>query len=323
MIKLAYNVLEYDWINGQKTVNTIIEMPKWCTADILKELLFKKPVFHISKLKFTHKSIDFEDIVSKLTGVEWLDGKFQHIDGDKILEIVKKEIPVDGKEILEWMHPAFAANSAISIMSENYIDVNGLAVGRADDPYVPGLVVDDLSFIKEPASVLSENGYARLKSPYGIDRIPLFSKRTVIKQKLLAWAAHIFQGYTQWTGAIVKWLKLPVNPKKALPNIRISGLTAPIFLAHIPPRFGFKNVVTMEIASEKDQKVDIYYRDPRNFSVAFFKLSVPVRGNSINRIKFKIRSLSGVPPMVVQYETPDNGLITVNSYDVKASLIPI
>jgi len=61
----------------------------------------------------------------------------------------------------------------------------------------------------------------------------------------------------------------------------------------------------------------------RDFNNAYGTLRIPLRENSVARVKFKLRSFYGIPPMLVHFESPDNGLVDVQTYEVKSSLIPI
>ncbi len=320
---MPYNFPEEVWIGNRKLVTTRIEMPLWCTSEVIKELFAKRPVIHIGGFKVKYKEKDFEDVVADMTAVEWIEKKYQHIDTDKILPLVQKDIPVDGEEILEWMHHAFSANAAISVMQTNAMEVGSYVEGNCDDAYVPGVQVQDISYVSEPSNKITERGYAQLRSPYGIDRVPILDKLTVIKDKMLAWSAIPWVGLKQWAGALLKWVKLAANPFKGhLPNINIGGLSSPQFFAHIPPHFGFKNIVELAIASNKNQRLVLTYRDPRNFTRDYFRVVIPLRANCIAKVRYKIRSLFGVPPFLVQAEAPDNGLFDVQYYNVKSSLIP-
>jgi len=343
---LSYNFLECEWVYGRKLVTTRIEMPMWCTSDILN-FMFRHPVLEVKLRKIRTIDKDFDSIVESMYAVDWTEDVIQHIDSRKILKDVRKTIPLCDV-IHEWMRISYAHNVAISVMKQNYanvlatgkkgtmeanfVTVGGIVDGKSDDPYIPGLQVQDISYVSETGETVANNGFAKLNTPYGIDHVPILDKKTIIKPKMLAWTAIPWVGTKQWIGAIVKWLKLVRNPfdlsKGGIPNVLLTnkdateGLSSPVFLAHIPPRFGLRNDIELDIASNKDQRIEIYYRDPRDFTRALCKLTVPLQGNAVNKIRYSIRSLFGVPPMLMHIETPDNGLIAVKKFNVRSYLFP-
>ncbi|RLI83672.1 hypothetical protein DRP04_00705 [Archaeoglobales archaeon] len=319
---MSWNFPEYEQIHGIKAANTLIQLPLWSTAEFLAEL--KGKTISVTKAKISYRSKDFSDILADMVAVDWIDRKFQNIDTDKIIDMIRSKIPVDESEIMEWMQEAFAANCVISVMSENYKPVGGVVIGKSSDPYIPGLHVQDISFLKEIGKTISERGYAQVKSPYGIDRLNVLSKLTLVKSRMLAWAANTYVAFKQWTGVLLKWLKIPSSPIRGhVSNVVVKGLASPQFIAHIPPRFGLKNTVYMDIASDRNQIVNMTFRDPRDYTVKLGSIKLPLRENAVAKVKFKLRSFAGVPPLLVQYECPENGLIDVQRYEVKASLIPV
>jgi len=343
---LSYNFPECEWVNGKKLITTRIEMPMWCTSEILNYII-RHPVLEIKLRKIRAIDKDFDSVVESMCAVDWTEDVIQHIDSRKILENVRKTIPLR-EEVHEWMRVSYAHNVAISVMKQNYANVvstrkkgimesefvtlGGIIDGKSDDPYIPGVQVQDISYVSETGKTVADNGFAKLNTPYGIDHVPILDKKTIIKPKMLAWSAIPWVGNKQWIGAIVKWVKLVKNPfelaKGGIPNVLLTnfsgteGLSSPVFLAHVPPRFGLRNDVELDIASNKDQRIEIYYRDPRDFTKALCKLTIPLQGNSINKIRYSIRSLFGVSPMLMHIETPDNGLIAVKKFNVRSYLFP-
>ena len=324
---MSWNFSETESINGIKSVNTRCELPIWCTAELIRT--FKLPVNKI-KFKFKKvksKSIDFSDVVADMVAVDWIDRKYQAIDSDKLIPIISSNIPVDNNEILEWMHPATAASFAIGVMSENYSSIGncgGSIYSTSGDAYIPGVHTVDLSFVSEPANIISNRGYSKIKSPYGIDKLNILSKLTIIKNKLLGWAVNPFVGIKQWVGSLVKWVKVATSPihNGHICNVRIGGLSSPQFLTHIPPKFGLRNKVYMRVASDKNQTLVITARNPTNYTEQYGKLRIPLKSNSVSDVRFDIISYTGVPPMLMQFESNNNGLFDIQYYNIKSSIIP-
>ncbi len=321
---MAWNFPEDVWVGTNKLITTRIEMPTWCTSEVFTEIV-KTPLFMVGKYKVKYSNKDFYEVVSDMFSTPWIENKYQGIDSDKILDVVVKEINVDGEYILDWMRDAFAQNAAITVMQANMVNVGAFAEGASNDGYIPGVKVQDISYVSEPSSVITKRGYAKVNTPYGDVKSPVIDKKSIIKDMMLAWSAIPWTGIKQWLGALIKWIKLAASPLMHihLPNVSIGGLTSPQFLAHIPPHFGFINDVETHIASNKDQKLLLIYRNPRNFTQEFFRLAVPLRANTVAKIRYRIYSLFGVPPFLVQAETPDNGLIDIQQYTVKSRILPI
>ena len=343
---MSYNFPEYEWVNGKKLITTRIEMPFWCTSEILNYII-RHPLLEIKIRKVRTLDKDFESVVEGMFALDWIEDIIQHVDSRKILENVRKNIPLSN-EVHEWMRISYAHNIAINIMKWNYanifstkkkgimeaefVSIGGIIEGKSDDPYIPGVQVHDISYVPETGKTIADNGYGKLETPYGIEHVPILDKKTIVKPKMLAWSAIPWVGNKQWCGAIIKWLKLVRNPfdlkKGGLPNVLLTnkkgeaGLSSPVFLAHIPPRFGLRNDVELDIASDRDQRLEIYYRDPRDFTRPICKSTFSLQGNAINKIRYTIRSIFGVPPMLMHLETPDNGLIAIKKFTVRSYLFP-
>lgn len=141
---------------------------------------------------------------------------------EKILSIIKREAPVDGREIVEWMQYAGAANilgeklaSRIKSVTNTYLKwVSG-------DPYIPGVRNDEYRVESIPGyqanyARIYRDGRVVLTVPYGEKGI----SKDLKVQGLYRWRRRM-----QWLFDVIKneIPRLPIQESIPLPSMPVIG----------------------------------------------------------------------------------------------------
>jgi len=262
---------------------------------------------------------EIREVVDK---IKWFDPPI-----DKIKEIIEKIEPeekdkkLEEREISSWMHDATAKFVTLRFIQENYNQSNNsYMITSTGDGYSPGVSCEDLSFAHETGCTVVNQGFANLITPYGKIRVPNNDGKSIIKEKLLAYA-HIKSGWgLQTSASIMKWKSLATTLEGAVKNLvckNFGGKEDPInpqFFGQVTRNITklLKSKITMW--SSKDQKVLIEYRDPTNYENVIFKdwIDVPAGKSELNGT---FGAYPHVPPLVVHIR-PRKDSFTLQSYDI-------
>lgn len=191
------------------------------------------------------------------------------INSAKAMDTIAREAPVDGREIVVWMHYAAADNAVFTAACRDYNRSGGNAESGSDDPYIPGLVVGDLRAVSVRGSVVRSRGYGEVESPEGLFRVPVNGKTTFAKGRVLAWGALPWAGDIQWVLTLIRWTRLattPITDRIRFPSSH--GLVAPHFFSVAPRIPAPVMQLRIGLTSDKPQRVIVrgrgtegYYHD--------------------------------------------------------------
>ncbi len=244
------------------------------------------------------------------------------IDKDKLVEIIRKAVPSDKKEIADWMHDAMADNILINFITENYNQSNNsYIIAASGDGFIPGVGVDSLRFISEISDAVERSGFARLILP---DRtrvtVPWNGGKTIIKNKLLGYAHAGGKCGCQWNAKIFKWKSLAntlLNPVRNLVCLNFGGIDGilPQFFEQVT-RYSSKIInVTANIWSKVDQRIHLLWRDPRDYTKIVHRDFVDVNAG-LNQINASFGSYPHVPPLVC-HVSPEKDKCAIRDYGVE------
>jgi hypothetical protein len=225
--------------------------------------------------------------------------------------------PIDGTEIVEWMHTAFAENIVLTARVEEYNRLGSQLVGTTGDCAVPACIVEDIRYRSQPGSEIQRQGYAVVVTPQGSYNVPVEGAQTGIYKDLLTWGSIPSVFNYQWTGVLLKWKELAETPINRSVGFHMDSAcnTAPQFFLATPPRPKVMARHVITLSSNKDQKVKLVYRNPSDYTkvLANFTVDVPQGTSDI------IVSFVGfpVPPMVAEIQ-PDRCVQTkLERYEVR------
>jgi hypothetical protein len=230
---------------------------------------------------------------------------------------IRQIAPIDGTEIVEWMHNAFAENIALTARVEEYNRLGSQLVGTTGDCAVPACIVEDVRFRIQPGSEIQSQGYAVVVTPRGTYNVPVGRSQTGIYTDLLTWASvpNVFS--FQWVGVLLKWRELAETPINQTVGFYMDSAcnTAPQFFLTTPPRPKVMARHVITLSSNKDQKVKLVYRNPNDYTkvISDFIVDVPQGTSDI------IVTFVGfpVPPMVAEIQPERCVQTKLERYEVR------
>jgi len=234
---------------------------------------------------------------------------------EDVLPRIQQEIPVDGTEIVEWMHDATATNVVMTAREAEY-NVHSQFVTDTGDGYIPGVRVASMAFVRLRGYDYARRGYATVVSPAGEINVPRYTMQPIIGRDFLGWAYAGAQYGIQWKGVLGQLVRLADRITQAVGFPNIDGKVAPFFVLQQPDRETQRAVVRMVVDSDRDQRMRIIFRDPGDYRRVIDEGEIEVpKGRST--IEFVVASYPAVPP-VVNHMQPEDGTKTVlNSFEVR------
>ena len=202
-------------------------------------------------------------------------------------EWIAREAPVDGFEIVEWMHECAAANAVLFGVMEEYDRLGSTLLAASADPFIPGLALSsDFKFKSDRADTVDRQGYSVVMTPVGTFNVPNEGSITMAKGNFLGWAAGtgIRGRIIQWIGTLMRWVDLASKPvKERVRCANIAGLVAPQFFNIPAPLAMPMNRTTVVVTSDKPQTVLLRGRSPANYGTVLFdfKQDIPAGQSSI------------------------------------------
>lgn len=132
---------------------------------------------------------------------------------EEALSWARANIPVDGVEIVSWMHECYAANQVLWAFEEEYRRSGSEVRSGCSDAYIPGLRVEDLSFARIPGSTVAAQGYAPgYARGTRIDVPGPFGKALMLLRDLFGFGV-VGRCYSyQWNGALAQFTDLATTP---------------------------------------------------------------------------------------------------------------
>lgn len=206
---------------------------------------------------------------------------------EEALEVLKREVPSDGREVVDWMHDAAATN----IDSENFMqeyneacELSGVEVGsnvfaRGGDGYIPGVGVDHWHYNRWRGTYVRRVGYARVHGDwwgqrygirsfnvhrgtwaYRIGRIKVDPNYLRVVEGVVGWCGSI--QFDAWLAVFRRLAALPIRRAVRFP--RPWGISAPIhFLCRwqdITPA----RVVRIYVSVDRPSRLKVIFRDLRD-----------------------------------------------------------
>jgi hypothetical protein len=232
-------------------------------------------------------------------------------------ETARSEAPVDGREIVEWMHISAIENMDLQARLVEYNMLGSQAVGSATDPYYPGLVVEDCKVRSEAGATIRSRGYGIADTPRGSFNVPLNAKSPGIFSDVITWSSMSAVGGIQWNATLIKWKSLAETPitQSAGFYMDYRGNAAPNFFVQKPPAPRLSVRVRQVFSSDGDQNLVISFRDPTNYSSERGTKSVAIAGGQ-SEVTYTVSSFPYVPPLICQVQPQDGRQTTIDSYTV-------
>jgi len=234
------------------------------------------------------------------------------MDWGTIISWSRKIAPIDDPSIVEWMHSAHAANIVVSARMEEYKRSGSSLLGASDDPFVPGLKVEDLRFRPELAETVAERGYGILETPRGNVNVPVPGKAAGIFKDLLAWGAVLEAFLVQWTAVLLKWRELATNPAERIAFPSFRGLSAPQFFVHSATIPAPVNLAQFSVSTDRPQVVTLRGRSINDYRDVLFENRISLAEGQ-NAVDLPIFGFPVVPAMVIEMQ-PEDGAKTVLDY---------
>jgi len=211
----------------------------------------------LSKVELKSPKVDFSRLAASPT-LPWLPTS---VDSSDLLETLKKQAPVDRKEIVEWMHYCAADEAVFSGFSEEYkvcSTVGGTVRSKSGDSFIPGVRVEDLIAESVQGRVVRERGYGIVYTPRGSFKVPVAGKTLFAMKDILAWATLLWAGTVQWCITLLRWIELanaPIKEKVRFPSSW--GRVAPNFFTVSTRIPSLVCIMRIGLTSNKAQTVQI------------------------------------------------------------------
>jgi len=220
------------------------------------------------------------------------------------------EAPVDGAEIVEWMHYSGPDKYILSARQLEYNRLGSELVSDSGDPYIPGVAVEDIAFLGEKGDTVNAKGYGTAMTPLGNFRIPSLKKGYGIWRDLITAGSMTYLGSIQWGANLLKWKELARTPIETPVGFFMDtrGNVLSNFFEQLPPRPKFRIRVLQSFLSSVEQTLILNFRDPTDFSKIMTSTSVDIPAG-VSEVSFIIVSFPYVPPMVVEI-APSDGVET-------------
>ncbi|RLG86311.1 MAG: hypothetical protein DRO39_03500 [Thermoprotei archaeon] len=231
--------------------------------------------------------------------------------------VYNMEVEGDNSYVVDTIatHNCHAANVVISARMEEYKRLGSSLVGASDDPFIPGLKVEDIRFRSERGRDVAARGYAVLETPRGSVNVPVPGKATAVFRDLLAWGAVLEAFLVQWTGVLLKWRELATNPgdRVAFPSFR--GLAAPQFFVHSSSVPAPVNIARFSITTDRPQTITIRARNVNDYTDVMFEDRIQL-GEGRNEVELPIFGFPVVPAMVIEIQPEDGAKTILDWYEV-------
>ena len=229
--------------------------------------------------------------------------------------IIASEVPIDNREIVEWMHEAAANLAVLDVFAQTVESNRGRVVFTSGDPYIPGVRDSQWYVRSEPGSVVSTRGYGVVVTPYGEVQVPI-GKRTIVFRDVLAWASITHVSPLQWVINLIRFDELPKTPitsKINFPNT--GGFVAPVFVSvstRIPSPFA---ILRVGMTTDKHQTVVLRGRSAGDYTRVVFEESISVDGGE-NEFILSVFGFPIVPQFVLELQPEDRTTSALNYLEV-------
>jgi hypothetical protein len=207
----------------------------------------------LSSVKLRRAEFDLEGGLLRSSLLPWVPVA---VDSGAAMEYIAGEAPIDGVEVVEWMHYSASDQAVFGAMADEYNRLGSQLLSGSGDAYIPGVRVGDLRGQSIPGREVASRGYGTVLTPRGSFNVPVGGKATFAREDILAWAALPLCSGVQWCLTLLQWrdlAKLPVRERVRFASS--SGLVAPNFFSFTPKLPVPLVTLRMGLTSDKDQRM--------------------------------------------------------------------
>lgn len=299
-----------------KLYPTVFTRPLWCRQLSLQ--------LSLSNIKISDPSVRLLSSEFNLRGLcssHYMPKIPVTLESREAYERLSTEIPVDGREIVEWMLISAAENAVMQARISEYNRLppamSPQLVGNSGDPYIPGVIVEDIRYASETGSTVSSRGFAVAQTPRGNFNVPSGKKSAGVFKDLITWGSISWMGALQWTGNLLKWKSLAETPITQSVGFYMdnAGNVAPNFFVQKPSRPSLTVTVRQVISCNNRQTLNINFRDPTNYSNVLGTKKVDVASGT-NQITYTVSAFPYVPPLIAEIQPQDNIQTKLDEYVV-------
>lgn len=237
---------------------------------------------------------------------------------EEILPEIQSMASIDGREVVEWMQISAAENVVMQARIAEYNALGSQMTGTSGDPYIPGVIVEDIKFQSIMGVDVATQGYAPVITPRGNFNVPNLRKSTGIFRDLISWGSISYNiGGIQFISNLLKWKDLATTPIRQTVGFYMDnkGNTAPLFFVQQPTRPALTVVVKQTYTSNDKQTITINFRDPTNYTKVLGSKQVDVPAGTAE-VSYTVSAFPYVPPVVAELQPKDNVQTKLESYTV-------
>lgn len=273
--------------------------------------------FSLKSISLKSPNVDLETGLLKSPTLNWLPTSVESSD---LVPVLREQVPVDNKEIVEWMHGAAADNAVFEAFEEEYkicsASSSGKIESRSGDGWIPGVKVAGLRAQSITGREVKRRGYTIVYTPRGSFRVPYRGKATYANRDVLAWATvpYTYCYDVQYLITMVRWTSLakaPINKRVRFPSSH--GRVAPNFFTistRIPSPLC---IMKIGITSNKSQKIQIKGRGTKgSYQNVLFSDSFKVDKGQ-NEVVYYVTGFPVVSEFTLELQ-PQDGTKTVLDY---------
>jgi len=213
----------------------------------------------LQKVELKRSEFDLKRGLAVSPTLNWLPVS---VNSANLVEPLRENAPIDGREVVEWMHMAAADNAVFEGFGEEYkvcsAGGGGTVLSRSGDGYIPGVRVGNLRVQSVRGSTVRSRGHGVVYTPRGSFRVPVGGKALFAMQDILAWATLPWCGAVQFVISLLQWTDIaraPITRRVRFPSSH--GRVAPNFF-HVSTRVPSPVcVMRIGLTSNKAQMVQI------------------------------------------------------------------
>ncbi len=269
--------------------------------------------FELVDVKLKSEKVDLKSGLLKSLTLPWAPIA---INSAEAMETIRSEVPVDGREVVEWMHYSSADNAVFDGMAEEYNRIGSELLSGSGDGYIPGVRVGDLRGQSISGSIVQSRGYGTVITPKGNFNVPVGGKTTFAKGDILAWAALPHVGSVQWLLTLLQWKDLARAP--ITNRIRFAsshGLVAPNFFL-IPATFAPIRTLRVGITSDNRQTLTIRGRGTKgSYENVLFEDKVDIDSGE-NEFIYNVFGFPSVGAFTLEIQPQDNTQTVLDYIDI-------
>lgn len=272
---------------------------------------FVKPSFELQSVKLKTPTFDLKRNLLKSPTLPWIPVS---VDSRIAMETIRSEAPIDGTDIVHWMHVAAADNAVFGGMCEEYNRLGSVLLSGSGDGYIPGVSVGNLSVTSVQGSTVRSQGYGTVVTPRGNFNVPTRGKSTFAVSDILAWGALPDPGTgIQWVMSILQWrdlASLPVTDRVRFAGS--SGMVAPNFFSVSPLPVPL-TTLRMGLTSDKPQTMVIMGRGTSGaFQDVLFEDKFDIEAGE-SEVLYHLMGFPAVPSFTLGLQ-PSDGTSTIADY---------